>query len=109
MLGIWPFIGLWRTDLDIRIYDTIGCYPNDSYCPKSVFNTWRKYEMERIDTCMYKNDELQNVLNHIRILCGNEESVFNYFVKWIEQMIQFPEIKSIWPTLISTRELERAL
>jgi hypothetical protein len=41
------------------------------------------------------------VLNHIKILCNNEQVVADYFIKWIGQMIQYPAVKTICPTLIS--------
>jgi hypothetical protein len=41
------------------------------------------------------------ILDHIYILCGNDIDVFDYFIKWIAQMIQFPAVKSICPTMIS--------
>ena len=61
--------------------------------------------MELIKEPFILNVEYQDavgfVLNHIKILCNNENEVYEYFIKWIAQMIQFPEIKSICPTLIS--------
>jgi hypothetical protein len=41
------------------------------------------------------------ILNHIKILCGNDEEVYSYFIKWVAQMVQYPAVKSICPTLIS--------
>lgn len=84
-----------------RCYEDVGVYPEGIECPKNYFNMWRKFEMEFVNEYETKNDELQIILNHIKILCGNDEYVFDYFVKWIGQMIQYPAIKSICPTLIS--------
>jgi hypothetical protein len=41
------------------------------------------------------------MLHHIKILCNHQEDVYEYFIKWIAQMIQYPHIKSICPTFIS--------
>jgi len=49
----------------------------------------------------YKEDALNFILNHIKILCNNQVDVFNYFICWIAQMIQYPEVKTIIPTLVS--------
>jgi len=62
---------------------------------------WRKFPMEFITEYERKEEELQVVLNHIKILCGNDDEVYNYFIKWIAQMIQYPAVKSICPTIIS--------
>ena len=41
------------------------------------------------------------MLKHILILCNNEVPVYEYMLKCIAQMIQYPWVKSIMPTLIS--------
>ena len=46
-------------------------------------------------------DELDFILNHIRVLCNNEDAVYEYFIRWIAQMLQFPAHKSICVTMIS--------
>lgn len=84
-----------------RKYDDVGVYPNKTKCPDNIYNMWRPFAMEYITEYEPKEAEMNVLLNHIRILCGNEEHVYDYFIKWIAQMIQFPEVKSICPTLIS--------
>jgi hypothetical protein len=97
------FINSWLTNNpNQRCYDDIGVYPNESKCPSNVFNMWRKFPMEYVSDYEHKEVELQAILNHIKILSGNNEEVFEYFIKWIAQMIQYPEIKSNCPTLISS-------
>ena len=97
-----PFFGVWLMDPSMRIFNDIGIYPNPKLCPKNIYNMWRPFEMEQYTTQYEKNPvALQDILNHIKILCNNEEPVYDYFIKWIAQMIQFPEMKSIMPTLIS--------
>lgn len=86
-----------------KYYDDIGVYPTGLICPKNIFNMWRPFSMELINEYTYKNDELQIILNHIKILCGNDDNITDYFIKWIAQMIQFPAIKSICPTFISNQ------
>lgn len=84
-----------------RCYDDIGVYPDGLACPANVFNMWRKFPMEYITEFEHKEEELNIVLNHIKVLCGHNEEVYDYFIKWIAQMIQYPAVKSICPTLIS--------
>lgn len=96
------FINSWmNNNPSQRCYDDIGVYPDETLCPNNHFNLWRKFQMEYITDFEIKNDELQFVLNHIKILCGNDDKVFDYFIKWIGQMIQYPAVKSICPTIIS--------
>ena len=96
------FIYDWLTQNENqRCYDDVGIYPRGIECPANHFNLWRKFPMESITEFEIKNDELQMILNHIKILCGHEEDVYNYFIRWIAQMLQYPAVKTICPTLIS--------
>lgn len=96
------FIADWmNNNPNIRTYDDVGVYPNESDCPSNIYNMWRPFEMENITEYEYKQSELNIILNHIRILCDNDDNVYQYFVSWIAQMIQYPSVKTICPTLIS--------
>lgn len=96
------FIAKWmKNNPTMRCYDDIGIYPNRTICPSNIFNMWKPFDMELVNDYEEKPDELAVILNHIKILCGNDEVVTDYFIKWIAQMIQYPEVKSICPTLIS--------
>lgn len=81
--------------------DDIGIYPTGLECPENYYNLWRPFQMELVTEYVEMKDELFTILEHIKILCGNDEVVYDYFIKWISQMIQYPAIKSICPTLIS--------
>lgn len=96
------FIRDWlNNNPTIRRYDDVDVFPKDEMCPSNVFNMWRKFDMEFITEYTHNQEALDFVLNHIKILCGNEEVVYDYFIKWIAQMIQYPETKSNCPTFIS--------
>ena len=98
------FINAWLVNNPSqRCYDDIGVFPDGLVCPSNVFNMWRKFPMEFITEYEYKENELKLILNHIKILSGNNEAVFDYFIKWIAQMIQYPAVKTICPTLISNQ------
>jgi hypothetical protein len=98
------FIELWMTGNDgIRKYDDMQIYPKPALCPKNVYNLWRPFEMEKYNNIEYiKNIEgLNSILNLIKILCDNDQKVYDFVIKWIAQMIQFPEVKSYVITMIS--------
>lgn len=96
------FISDWmRNNPDQRCYDDIECFPEGSICPPNIFNTWKPFAMESKINYEPNDEALKLILNHIKILCGNDEIIANYFIKWIAQMIQFPAIKSTCPTIIS--------
>ena len=95
------FINEWTTDESIRKYKDTGVYPKASTCPATSFNLWVKFAAD-LDTPYQSNPgALNEILDFIKILCGNDEKVFKYLCQWIGQMIQFPEVKTIMPTFIS--------
>ena len=97
------FISKWISYNDkIRKFDDIGTYPKENLCPKNIFNMWIPFEMEDSKKPWeYDEAALQKIIKHIKILCDNDEIVSDYFIKWIAQMVQYPEVKSITPTIIS--------
>lgn len=98
-----PFINKWiGFSHNIRRKDDVDIYPNSKDCPENIFNLWRPFAMELLtDPYTDKQSELNFILNHIKILCNHDENVYDYFIKWIAQMIQYPHIKTIMPTFIS--------
>ena len=76
-------------------------HPNPLKCPSSIFNLWVPFECDNTESYNPNTDALNEILNLIKILCGNENKIYEYFIKWIGQMIQYPDIKSICSTLIS--------
>jgi len=102
------FISKWLTENPKqRRYDD---FINNPYCGSvdpnedtTLFNIWNAFDGEFIkpDTFVWKQDALDIILKHISILCNHQTEVTDYIIKWIAQMIQFPKVKSICPTLIS--------
>lgn len=102
------FIGKWLNgNPNQRRYDDFVnnpyCGAVDPYEDKTLFNIWSGFDAEFIkpDTFVWKQDALDIILKHISILCNHQKEVADYIIKWIGQMIQYPKVKSICPTLIS--------
>jgi hypothetical protein len=98
-----PFIPKWTSHTHaIRHKEDIDVYPNPAKCPDNIFNLWTPFAMEQMTgEYEWKQKELDAFLNLIKILCNHQEHIYDYFVKWIAQMIQYPEVKTIMPTFIS--------
>jgi hypothetical protein len=80
---------------NIKCYDEMDIYPNEEECPKNIYNLWIPFLLEQNkNNYEYKGDILEFFLNHIKILCNNNENIYDYIIKWIGQMIQNPEKKS---------------
>jgi len=95
------FINDWLKDGDNRMKYDMAVYPHDLICPDKIFNLWRPFAMERISTWKNNQEAISMVKKHIKIMSGNDQVVADYLELWIAQMIQFPSVKSVCPTLIS--------
>lgn len=99
---IQNFIKKWLTNNpNQRKFEDIDCFPPGIKCPDNWFNTWVDFPPERMIAGKNTDAGIQCILNHIRILCNHDDLVYDYFIKWIAQWIQFPAIKSTCITLIS--------
>ena len=96
------FIKSWLIDDTMRTYDTIKCIPPPMICPERTYNTWKPFAMELVNE--YEEKDITPFLNHIKIICNNEEPVYDYVIKWMAQMIQFPCEKSIMLVFQSVEE-----
>lgn len=91
------FFDKWCKNNDnIRAYQHIGIHP--SICPPNTFNLWTPFEAQLMES---NQKDISSILNHIFIMCGREQPIYDYFIQWLAQMVQFPEVKSICPVLIS--------
>lgn len=96
------FIMDWlRENPTQRCYEDMGMYPDGIVCPDNMFNLWRKFDMEFVTEYEEKKEELETILSHIKILCGNDDTITDYFIKWIAQLIQYPAVKTVCPVFIS--------
>eukprot|EP01041_Mallomonas_annulata_P017407 gene17407-35867_t len=60
--------------------------------------------MELVTDYKDKPVELEVIKNHIKILCNNDTPMYDYFICWLAQMIQFPDFKTLVMVLISKEE-----
>jgi hypothetical protein len=91
------FIFKWIDDENKRMYEKFDTYPKENLCPDNVFNLWSKFKVEKMDNLEkdeYLEKGLQFFLNHILILSGNDNVMFEFIKLWISQMFQYPENKS---------------
>ena len=87
-----PFLDMWFIDANIREYDKIDFIPPPIKSKSNIFNTWNL--IEQFDECEI-DEELDTGIFHkfFKHLCGKEENVYEYFIKYIAQLLQFPAIK----------------
>ena len=82
------FIDDWLVDPDMRTYDKLDFLPMQK-APDNVYNTFTDYEAA--NKKLYDvdiNDSL--IIKHIKNLCNNNDSVFDYVIKFISRKLKRP-------------------
>jgi hypothetical protein len=78
----------------IRLVRDIDVYPPPLVCPSDMFNLWFPYRIEGIKSYIPNIEGRDFILNHLKIVSGNDPIVYDYFIKWIGQLLKFPGVKS---------------
>jgi hypothetical protein len=86
------FILEWLKDENIKTYDDVNTYPPPLVCPNNIYNLWSSFAMETITD--WEEMDISIFLNHFKIMCNHEEETFDYLIKWVAQMIQYPSVKT---------------
>ncbi len=90
---IWFSSPKYRRHYNTMVFRPYGVI---HYHNPEVFNTWFGWGMEPARTINESDVErcVQPWLDHIKsVFCSNNEEQYNYFVKWLAHMFQYPEQK----------------
>jgi len=99
------FIDKWiKANPNMITFDKMDYYPNPNDCPNNCYNLWKKFDVELITTYKYLDDDLEFLLNHIKVLCGNNEEVYNFVIKYIAHLFYKPEEKIGKMILFASKE-----
>jgi hypothetical protein len=82
------FIPKWLDDIRIRYYKTIDFMPPPLVCPPDTYNHWTGFKIDKIDCT--PSGVIEPFCKHVRILTGNDEASYDYFIKWLAQLVQRP-------------------
>ena len=87
------FIDRWiKANKNMITYEKMDYYPN-GIVPNNCYNLWTKFDVELITDYDYVEDDLNIILNHIKILCGNNDLVYDFVIKYIAHLFYMPEEK----------------
>jgi hypothetical protein len=86
----FPFVKRWLDDSEKRAYRTMGVYPKN--CPRDVYNRWVDFKMAKQDIGGEAGD-VQPFTDLLWELCGAEQKSYDYMLKWLAYLVQYPEEK----------------
>lgn len=97
----------WITDDAMLTYNEMGVYPPPLVCPPTHFNIWTPFYAEMLPFSSTReiteeySQKAELIMQHIAILCNHDAADTLFMKKWIGQMLKYPAIKTVAPTLIS--------
>jgi len=96
-----PFLPEWIKDKERRSYERIDFIPTHKPCPDYIYNLFSGFAIEGeqrleieeggIITPEEGLELIAPLLLHADVLCGGDRT---YFIKWMAQLFQHPEVKS---------------
>lgn len=96
------FIKTWLTYPEMKTYENIGMFPPGVPCPTGWFNAWKPFPIELLtNEGLNVDDQVDMILNHVKILSDHDEAVYRYLLAWIGHAIKYPSQKSACIILIS--------
>jgi len=98
------FVHKWWKDTTMKVFTRADNYSPSEKCPDDVFNTWVDYPYKDVVVeCITPQllEDVQFVLDHFLIICGNDKDAYNYLMDWIAQFIQYPQVKTTMPCIAS--------
>ncbi len=93
-LPSFQFFNCWLDDINRKTYTDIGCFPHDVECPPGILNLWTGFQCSNLKES-YDETIIQPILNHIRILMGNDDKCYEFMLKWLANLFQYPSSTSV--------------
>jgi hypothetical protein len=96
------FIKKWAdNNPSIRMYRTLGVYPNPDLCPNDCFNMWTDFAITQHDNYKKSEAAIERFVDLVDILSGHQPTTREYMLDWIAHIFQYPEQKTTMPTIVS--------
>ncbi len=100
-----PFINKWMSNNpNIQMFKGVDVFPTGMAVPKGYINLWSPFKMELIDKYTPMPEVVEFMNNHLRIMCDNEEPIFNYLNTWMAHILHRPSIKTERMPIIISRQ-----
>src|SRR5437868_11660909 len=93
------FIELWINDEDLRVFKSVGFYPQPTPLPDRCFNLWMGFDIENTQSLIDAVD-FSVLLNHIHRIAGD---CVDYVDRWIAMLLQKPGLKQTVSLLFKSK------
>ncbi len=86
----YPFVKRWLDDEEKLRYRTMGVYPKN--CPEDVYNKWEDFDINK-KSIPNGEGNAQPFIDLLWDLSGSEQNSYEYILKWLAYLVQYPEEK----------------
>lgn len=83
------FFNRWLMDENKRCYNKVDFIIKD--CPPNVYNLFNGLRVNRLTNVSIDKDCINFLLEHIKYLCDDNMTFYDYFIKWMASLFQHPE------------------
>ena len=85
----YSFVDKWYKDPEIRTYKSFDFHPKAN-APEGVYNLFNGFKAEKEAISNITNITETKMWKHMLNLCGRDEAIFNYLLKWVSHIVQKP-------------------
>lgn len=89
------FMKYWFCDESILSYKYADVYPPDIKCPNNIYNLWSGFGIENtiLPDDYDKVGKTDNIKRLLKILCENDDAIYDYFIKYLAHIFKYPSTK----------------
>jgi hypothetical protein len=85
----YSFVDKWYKDPEIRTYKSFDFHPKCN-APDGVYNLFNGFKAEKEPVSDIQDIKDTKMWDHMLNLCGRDEAIFNYLLKWVSHIVQKP-------------------
>lgn len=85
----YSFIEKWYKDPEIKTYKSFDFFPKAN-APEGVYNLFNGFQAERDAVSDIQDIKTTKMWAHMFNLCGRDQAILDYLIKWVAHIIQKP-------------------
>ena len=97
------FFTKWKRDRKKRMYESLDWIPKIDYDNSRIYNTFKGFKLDE-NYNFYDSEAVDVFINHIKLLTNNENESWQYLLKYIAHIFQFPDVLPAVAILIKSYE-----
>ena len=103
------FFSKWCSDASRKVYNDVGVYPPDVEAVEGNLNLWNGFAVERKEYPELDKERIDPILNHIKILVNHDQASYDFVLKWLANLFQYPSSTSIFLNFASKEGTGKSL